>query len=50
MSEGFEQLKLKELYMADCGNLDHDAALEMVIKIVTLTKLYLDGWKMKTLP
>ena len=36
--------------MNSCGNLDHDAALEMVIKIVTLTKLSLGGWKMKILP
>ena len=50
MPEGFEQLKLKELNMDGCGNLDHDAALEIVIKIVTLTKLDLGCWKMKTLP
>ena len=50
MPEGFEQLKLKELNMDGCDNLDHDAALEIVIKMVTLTKLYLGGWKMKTLP
>ena len=50
MSEGFEQLKLKELNIDCCGNLDHDAALEIVIKMVTLTKLGLGGWKMKTLP
>ena len=50
MPEGFKQLKLKELYMNASGNLDHDAALEIVIKMVTLTKLGLGGWKMKTLP
>ena len=50
MPKGFEQLKLKELNMDHCDNLDHDAALEIVIKIVTLTKLGLASWKMKTLP
>ena len=50
MPEGFEQLKLKELNMGHCDNLDHDAALEIVIKIVTLTELRLRGWKMKILP
>ena len=50
MPEGFEQLKLKELNVSWCDNLDHDAALEIVIKIVTLTKLGLAGWQMKILP
>ena len=51
ISEGFEQLKLKELNMNGCDNLDHDAALEIVIKMVTLTKLGLGGWNcgLKTL-
>ena len=43
-------MKLKELKMYGCNNLDHDAALEIVIKMVTLTKLGLGDWKMKTLP
>ena len=36
--------------MKGCRNLDHDAALEIVIKVITLTKLGLGSWKMKTLP
>ena len=50
MPEGFEQLKLKELNMSDCESLNHDAALEIIIKIVTLTSLNLGSWTMKTLP
>ena len=50
ISEGFEQLKLKELNMNSCDSLDHDAALEIIIKMVTLTSLNLGQWPVTTLP
>ncbi len=50
ISEGLEQLKLKELNMYGCKSLDHVAALEIIIKMVTLTSLNLGGWPVTTLP
>ena len=50
LSEGFEELKLTELNMANCDSLNHEEALEIIIKIDTLTSLNLAGWKMGSLP
>ena len=52
LSEGFGQLKLTELNMGSCNNLsrNHEEALEIIIKIDTLTSLNLAGWKMGALP
>ena len=36
--------------MGSCNNLNHEEALEIIIKIDTLTSLNLVGWKMGSLP
>ena len=50
LPEGFEELKLAELNMGHCDNLNHEEALEIIIKIDTLTSLDLTNWKMSSLP
>ena len=44
------ELKLTELNMANCDSLNHEEALEIIIKINTLTSLNLAFWKMSSLP
>ena len=50
LSEGVGELQLTELNMQDCDNLNHEEALEIIIKIDTLTSLDLTNWKMSSLP
>ena len=47
---GFGELKLTELDMEGCDGLNHEEALEIIIKIDTLTSLNLESWKMSSLP
>ena len=41
---------MTELNTAHCNSLNHEEALEIIIKIDTLTSLNLAGWKMSSLP
>ena len=50
LPERFGEMKLTELNMGHCNNLNHEEALEIIIKIDTLTSLNLTSWKMSLLP
>ena len=50
LPERFGQLKLTDLDMGGCNNLNHEEALHIIIKIDTLTSLNLWGWEMGSLP
>ena len=50
LSEGFGELNLTDLNMDTCNSLNHEEALEIIIKIDTLTSLNLTSWKMGSLP